>query len=173
MMPKNTPLFVVLLSLTLSAIVALGVYGVYRIGAEDRSVAELLKSADESAGKLTLFQSVRALQSNAGADIAAFERLALTNETLVPMIETIENVGRSLGLETKIISVDKVAKGKDASALGGFRVAVESDGGWSGSLAFLKALESLPYRVNFEETSYLKGASGWHSRIVIFLPSFE
>lgn len=167
---NNTQSRLVLISLFALALFALLLFGFYRIYLENRETARLLTLAGEGERREILNEQIKALREKSSAEIAAFETLGLSTETLVPTIESIEAAGRALGLETEITSVERAGpEGAPAQV----KISVESRGSWRGSFSLLKALESLPQKVVIERALLSKTAAGWRSQIDLSLQSFD
>lgn len=171
MTSNNTRLRLILLStLTLLLLVSL-CFAFYKLRAENLDTTRLINLTDELERKESVARVVRELQKNASADIAAFEALTLSSETLVPTIESIESAGRALGLSTEITSLKR--EGEESAAARVVKMVVESSGSWSGNFSFLKALENLPQRVKIEGVYLSKSDSVWRSSIELTLSSLD
>lgn len=169
---NNSKTLLVAVSLVSVTLLAILVFGVYSIQVKNEKTSALLNSADSSAETAVLVQSIRAVQKSAGEDIQALEGFVLTESKLVPFIESIEKTGQVLGLDTNILSVEETVSKK----LGEpkiVRIVIEAKGSWSGTLSFLRAIESLPHKVMIEESSFSKEETGWRLRIVLSLYSFD
>ncbi|MFZ2763797.1 MAG: hypothetical protein WAX80_02045 [Minisyncoccia bacterium] len=162
----------VILSLMSVVLLTVLVLGVYDIKLKNKETSELLNLADNAAELEILVQSIRAIQSEAGKDLATFDSLVLSESKLVPLIESIEGVGRAVGLDVEIVSVGE-NEDPGASFAQIVRIVVETRGSWASSLSFLRAVESLPNRVIVDETTLSKQEDGWNSRIVLSLYSFD
>ena len=169
MSSRNSTVTAILLSVGALALVALLVLSIYYIRVENKKTAELLHAIDTSEAQGLLLQSVRALKSSAGREIEAFEKLVLSADNIVPVIETLEQSGRGLGLDTAITSVTEEKLGEMAV----MRLSIQSEGEWVEHFSFLRAVESLPYRVIFEEVSFIRSGTTWESRFSILLPLFK
>ena len=156
-----------------AALVLFGLLGwsFYHIAGEHRQSVEYLRQEGESAAEERAFQALRRIQTSAEEDLAAFESAVFSQDKLLPVIEPLENAGRTLGLKTEISSVEKTLP--DAGPLG-FLISIDSEGSWKGAFAFLQAVENLPYRVVFKEASLAKKKEGpWRAYFTIFMPAFE
>lgn len=153
----------IILSLISMIILAVLILGVYNIQAKNKEASVLLNLADHAAKARTLAQSIRMMQNNAAKDIAVFDNLTLSGDKLVPLIESIEGVGRTLGLDTKIVSVGKIEDKKSLEP-DMIRMVMETQGPWAPTLSFLRAIESLPHRVMIDESSLSRVEVGWRLR---------
>ena len=158
-----------LISIVLLAVLTLGVYS---IRVKNKGTSELLNLADETVEREILAQSIRMLQNNAQEDLAAFNNFVLSGDKLVSLIESIEETGRTLGLDTEIVSVGKI-EDKRSIEPDIIRIVIESQGSWAPILSFLRAIESLPYRVMIDESGLSKVEIGWRSKIILSLHSFD
>ena len=172
MILKNSKVLLVTLSLIALALLSILALGVYNIRFKNKETSELLNLADHAAETGILIQSIRAAQNNSGQDIEAFDNLALAGDKIVPLIESIEGAGRALGLDTSILSVGKIEDKKSADPPI-VRIVMETQGAWAPTLSFLRAIESLPYRVMIDESSLSKEEVGWRSRVILSLYSFD
>lgn len=172
MMFKNSKPLLFILSLVSLTLLAVLVMGTYSIQLKNKEASELLNLADSDAETRILAQSILTVQSSAAEDLAAFDGFVLSDNNLVPLIESIEGVGRVLGLDTNIISVGKTEDKKSAE-LGMIRMVMETQGSWAQTLSFLRAIESLPNRVVIDELGFSKAEVGWRLRIVLSLYSFN
>ncbi|KKW14411.1 MAG: hypothetical protein UY54_C0019G0016 [Parcubacteria group bacterium GW2011_GWA2_50_10b] len=172
MIARHTKLILAVLSLSAALLLVFMVLDIYNIRAQNEETSRLLNTADQAANQKVLSQSIRSFQNQAKNDIALLDNLILTEGRLVPVIEDIEQAGRSLGLQTKIISVDQ-PDNKGAEVSRQIKLVVETSGSWSGNYSFLKALESLPTRVVIDEARLSKEGSSWQSRITLSLYLFN
>ena len=161
-----------LLSAVTLVLLALLVLDFYHIRTQNKKTSDMLNLANKAREDESLAQSVRLLQNTAGEDVEALGDLGLTPRRLVETIESIENAGRSLGLDTEIISVDKIER-PDPSDPQQIVIVIENIGPWAGSFAFLQAMESMPNRVVMKEASFNKEETGWRSGITLSLYSFD
>lgn len=172
MILKNSKILLVVLSLISLILLSVLVLGVYNIRFKNKETSELLNLADNAARIGVLVQSIRAAQNDAALDIEAFDKMVLAGDKIVPLIESIEGAGRALNLDTSILSVGKVEDKKSTSP-SLVRIVMEARGSWAQNLAFLRAIESLPHRVLLDEASLSKEDTGWRSRIILSLHSFD
>lgn len=140
---------------------------IYNIRAKNKETSRLLNQADEAAEVGVLVQSIRLIQNNAREDLEAFEELALSDSKIVPLIESIEKAGQSLGVKTEIASVEKTDEPQQLNLI------IETEGSWAGTLSFLKAIESLPHRVMVKSVNVSKDESLWSATIALSLYLFN
>ena len=172
MILNNSKLLLMALSLILIILLTIVALGIYDIKVKNKETFKLLNKADSVAETENLAQSIRVIQASAAEDIAAFDNLVLVDDKLVPLIESIEEVGRELGLDTNIVSVAKIEDKKSVEP-DIIRIVVETQGSWAPTLSFLRAIENLPYRVMIDESSLSKGEVDWRLRITLSLYSFD
>ncbi len=172
-MISNSKLLLILSALL--AIFLLGVlgFGVWSVRDKSQEASELLLEAEHIAEVEVLMQFVDKVQEDAVVELATFNGLTLSSDKLVPLIESIEEVGQGLGLDVKIVSVDRVEDKKKPEIIPTFRIATEGTGSWNANYAYLKAIESLPARVMLESVNIYKNEEEWQSRIVMSLHSFD
>ena len=172
MILNNSKLLLMALSLILIILLTIVALGIYDIKVKNKETFKLLNEADSVAETENLAQSIRVMQASAAEDITAFDNLVLVGDKLVPLIESIEEVGRELGLDTNIVSVAKIEDKKSVEP-DIIRIVVETQGSWAPTLSFLRAIESLPHRVMIDESSLSKVEIGWRMRITLSLHSFD
>ena len=171
-MSRSKPLLITL-SLISVVLITVLILGIYNIRLKNEETSKLLNLVDEASEKETLSQSIRIMQNTAAADIKAFDNIVLSNDRLVPLIESIEKSGRALGLDLEILSVVKVEGADSIGLLHIIRIVIETQGSWAQTLSFLRIIESLPHRVLIDESNFSKQGDGWHSRIVLSLYSSD
>ncbi|MDO8569626.1 MAG: hypothetical protein Q7R89_02525 [bacterium] len=183
---KNSKLLLIILSFISIILLAVLIWETYNIQLKNKEASELLSLADQDAEAELLAQSIRMIQNNAATDIAAFDSLTLSDTNLVPLIESIEGAGQILGLDTNILSVEKIEDKKSVET-DIVRIAIETRGSWAPTLSFLRAIESLPHRVMIDESNLSRdeigpasprqGGAGdgasWRLKIVLSLYSFN
>lgn len=169
---NHSKMLLAILSLISVILLAALILGAYNIRVKNKEASELLNLADYDAEARILAQSIRMMQNRAAEDIAAFDSVILSNDKLVPLIESIEGAGRTLGLDISIVSVGKIVDKKFVEP-DIIRIVMETQGPWSKTFSFLRVIESLPHRVMIEESSLSKVEVGWYSRIVLSLYSFN
>ncbi|KKQ82937.1 MAG: hypothetical protein UT07_C0014G0013 [Parcubacteria group bacterium GW2011_GWB1_38_8] len=171
MILKNSKLFIMVLVLISTTLFIVLVLGVYIVRLKNNNTSELLNTADNFTETNALVQSIRIAQRSASEDIESFNNFVLSEDKLVPLIESIEEVGRKFGLETDITSV----KGTEEELVEPhiISIAVETKGSWVSVMSFLHAIESLPNRVMINESSFYKEDDDWNSIIILSLYSFD
>lgn len=169
---KNSKLILTVASFVFFALSAVIIFGIYDIKAKNKKTSELLNEADRLAEAENLTQSIKMIQASVAADLTALDNLVLVNDKLVPLIESVEEAGQELGLDTDIISVEKIVDKKSVEP-DIIRIVTETRGPWAPTLSFLRAIESLPHRVTISDASFSKVETNWRSRIVLTLYSFD
>jgi Tfp pilus assembly protein PilO len=169
---NNTKARLYIFSAIALALLALLILGVRKMNNENAETARLISLSAESETRANTAHTIRSLQDSASEEVQAFENLTLTNERLVPLIESIESVGRALKLDLEIVSVEKKLEGEGGGPQR-IRIVIEASGPWGGAFSLVKAIESLPHRVMFENVSLTKGEEGWSTMISLSLYSFN
>lgn len=176
---KNTKIILAEHIVVLMFLIALFVFGIYDIRAKNKETSELLGEVDSITTARSNAREVEQILKSATTSIREFEGLILTSDKLVNLIEKIEKTGRDLGLETAIVSVGGADEG-GSKKTEKIRIVLETKGSWTANFTFLSAIESLPYRVIINESSFLKeegSQSGdipkWRQKIILELYSFE
>lgn len=166
---KSIPIILALISVACLAVL---VWEFYNIWLQNKNASELISLADHDAQMERLSQSIRVMQSSAAEDLQMFNNLVLSDDKLVTFIENIEDTGKTFDLDTNIVSVEKI-EDKKAVEPNIIRIVMETKGAWSSSVSFLRAIESLPYRVNIDELNLSKNENNWHSKLVLSFYSFD
>src|SRR3954469_7511636 len=78
----------------------------WRISAQEKKTQALLAQAQQEASDRETYLSLRALQSSAQLDLEAFDRVTLSEDKLVDVLEMLEKAGKTLGAEVSTASVD-------------------------------------------------------------------
>ncbi len=169
---KNSKLLLLVLSLIAVILLAALTIGVYNIRAKNQKISELLNLANQASEVEVLARSIRAVQSGAKEDLKAFDEFILSDDKLVVLIESIEAAGQTLGLGTKIVSVNKV-EDKKAVAPDMIYIAIETQGPWAGTLSFLRAIENLPNQIRIDKLGLSKEEVGWRLAVTLVLYSFN
>lgn len=171
-MLRNSKIFLIV-SLVVSLVLLSGlVLIVYSIVVKNREASELINTADRIGEATILAQSVETIRAQAGADLDALDRLALSSDKLIFLIESVEEAGRDLGLNINISSVERV-EDKKSTEPPVFRMMLDTRGSWLSTFVFLKALESLPYRVMMDEINLSRAEIGWQSKIILSIHTFD
>lgn len=160
------------LSLLALILVLLVFWAIYQIRAENEETSRLLNTVNQAAQNELQAKAVRVLQDTALAEIEAFEDFALSDDRIVAVIENIESAGEALGLDTKIVSVEKIEEGS-ANEPQRIHLVIESLGSWGRNFSFIRAIENLPHRIFIEDVSLSKEETQWLSRIKLSLYSFN
>jgi Tfp pilus assembly protein PilO len=168
----NSKTSLILLTLLTALLASFFVLEFYRVKSENEETSRLLSEVNQAADQREATQSIRLLKKTAAQDVSAFEALTLSPSRLVEVIESIEEAGRSLSLETTIASVDK-PEANGSTTPQSIDIVVETSGSWAGTNRFLKAIESLPTRVTIQEARLSKQGSAWDSQIKLSFYSFE
>jgi hypothetical protein len=167
----NTKVRVGVLSAGALVLLAVFALNVRNIGVKNAETARLLSEYGEIEKTEEAANTIRSLRASASADIESLESLTLSNDRLVPLIESIEEAGRSLDLNLKITSVEKREESEGSPQT--IRIAIEAVGDWGGTFTLPHAIESLPYRVMIENATLAKGEEGWRENIILSLHSFK
>ena len=170
-MKTRTRSFVILLLLITALLFALLVFGIYDVKGKNEEASRLLNLLDRRAEEESLSFSIRGIQSGIAEDVGKFEELTLSSDNLVGLLEDIEGAGKSLGLATSIVSVEKLSS--EEGGPNTIFIELETAGAWARSLAFLESIESLPHRVVMHDVNFSKGVGLWRARITLSLFIFD
>src|SRR3989338_11028285 len=108
MILKNSKLFLFLVSSISIGLLVVLTMEIYSIKIKNQEASELINLANQDAQVGILAKSIRTIQNNATDDIVTFDAMTLSNEKLVPFIESLEGAGQIFGLETDVVSVEKL-----------------------------------------------------------------
>ena len=171
-MIKNSKILLVISVIMALVLLALFASSIWIIREKNQESSELLYEVDRRAEVETLVQEVDRAELDASNELATLENLSLSSTKLVPLIDSIEGVGQSLGLDVKIESVDRV-EDKQSGGPAVFRIITGATGSWRANYSYLHALESLPTRTMVESVSLSLSEDGWQSRIILSVHSFD
>ena len=172
MMIKNSKFTLIFLSVAAFIILAFLLLDLYNIRSKNKETSRLLNIADQAAEEEVLVQSIRTIQNSAKGDLEAFEKAVLSEDKLVPLIESIEGAARLLGVDLEISSVEEAGEAT-ADEPQKLDIVLVGKGSWASVFSFLKALESLPHRVMINKTTLSKGESLWNTTIFLSLYMFN
>lgn len=147
-----TKTFLVLLGLSSLALIGTIVYGVYFINNKSIETARTVSLVEEGGKNSILVQSINSANNNSDNELAQLEELALSQEKLVSFIETLEGLAESMNIDIKIVSVN-IEAGKGVDNPDKIHFNIETNGSWSTSMQFLKAIEHLPFRTMISNTT--------------------
>ncbi|MEK7461623.1 MAG: hypothetical protein AAB586_00945 [Patescibacteria group bacterium] len=169
---KNSKPILIILALVSVVCLTLLIWEVYNIRLQNKNASELISVADNDARIENLSQSIRVMQSSAAEDLKKFDDLVLSGDKLVSFIENIEGTSKIFGLDTNIVSVEKI-EDKQAVEPDAIRIVMETKGAWSSSASFLRTIESLPYRVKIDGLNLSKDENDWHLKIILSFYTFD
>lgn len=172
MIYKRSQVILSFLSVILVIFLAVIIFSIFDMRGKNIETSKLLNESSQIVETDNITQSIKVIRSSSIEDINAFNDLVLVDDKLVSLIESIENKGKELGLTLNIVSVEK-RSGAESNTPNTIRMAIEADGTWVGTYAFLRAIESLPHRVMIDEMSFSKTSDDWHLRVVLILSSFD
>ena len=184
--------FRIWIGLTLLFVVVFG-YFIFIIRARGQQASQLINEADSATDQQGLAESIQTIKNSSKDDIAALEKYALSEDSLVPFIEFLETSGKSMGLTTHIASVNLTKPdARSATLIDQARIEIETDGAWNASIGFVHLLENLPTSVIITSSSMSAGnasevTSGqttpsntqsnpkrvWHTKTVLLVNSFK
>ncbi|PIP55798.1 MAG: hypothetical protein COX06_01335 [Candidatus Zambryskibacteria bacterium CG22_combo_CG10-13_8_21_14_all_42_17] len=172
MITNNSKFSLTVLILIAAALFTVLILGAYNIYSKNEKSKELLNSVNQTAETRTLDRSIKSVQNNAAKDLITLNNFIFSDDKLVSLIESIEGAGQAFGIDASIVSVGKI-ENKDNIGSSMVRIIIDTQGHWSGTLAFVRAIENLPYRVMIDESSLFRNEDGWRSRIVLSLHIFD
>lgn len=167
----NTQIRLISLSLVALALLAFIALNWLKIKNENLETTQILIASGATEKAQREAQTIRNIQISAADDLEAFEKIILTDEKLVPLIENIEETSRILRLDLEITSVEKSLESEGEPQI--IRMAINVEGAWSDIYNFLKAIESLPYRIMIEQVSLEKSGTKWSETLSFSIHSFK
>lgn len=173
MTSRNSKSLLILSFVVLVALLAVLAFVLYDIRTKNLETSELLEKTNGVAESEILAQTVRIARNSAPLELTAFDTFVFSGEKLVPFIENIEEIGRSLGLTTEIASVNRVPGDKKASEPDTVHLVIESDGPWTSIFTFVRTFENYPHHVMIDDMNLSRSENDWHLRIIISLHSFD
>lgn len=162
---------ILLLAITLALGGAL-TYEVYLISKTVKETSETLVLIDERTGNDGFVKSVLTFQEMERENLEILDRVSLTKEEIVSLIENLEDVGELLGLSINVSSVtDDTNKNKEGIAEI-VSITIDSRGSWSRSLQFMQLLENLPHKVVVEKVDLAFDQGQWRNNTVLKVSTF-
>lgn len=166
---NNSKTLLVFLLIVFAGLSAVLVSGVYTIRVKNEKTFRLIAQAESAMETEALIHSIKSAQNQAQDVLADFEEIVFSEEELVYLIESIEDAGDSLNLDTNIVSVDQILEGPPHEV----RIVLETRGAWSSTTSFLKAMENLPTITSISNTNLTKENEGWRLRMDLIIYSFD
>jgi hypothetical protein len=169
---NNTKSILVLFSLLSLVLFGVLSMGFYKIRIKNEETYKLLNTVSQADQAEILAQTIEAARTKAALDLETLNKLTFEEAKTVSLIEDVEQAGRDLGVRTQINAVNKTSL-PNSPELELFKMTIEARGTWQNTFSYLKALESLPYRIVMENTNLKKEENEWVLRIVMGLHSFK
>lgn len=169
---SNTQMRLVLAGTMALLLAACFAYAIYTVRAANTAISQLALQAESVSKKEKENQAIRTARLASEADIQAFEKIPLSGNGVVGVIESLEAAGKSLNLDTNIVSVNDV-EGEKGNAQKQILIVIEGEGSWTGAYSLVKAVESLPQRVILKSVELSKNDALWKTRIGFSIFSFN
>lgn len=155
-----------LLFVTLSLATAL-TYELHLISETKSETLETQNLIDEHTGNDGFVRSVLGFQEREKANLEALDKISLTKDEIVSLIENLEDTGELLGLSVDVSSVT-ASENKAASEVSQIvSIAIDSRGSWSRSLQFMQILENLPHKVLVKKVDLTFDQGAWRNNTVL------
>lgn len=158
----------------LICLILLGVVGyeLYFIKGADTAVRSAIEKADEQIGNDSRARSIVYLQNNSVEELKIADEAILTKEELVTFVESLENMGREIGLSITISSIVKEGNKVSTSTPEVVRVAVDAKGPWEESIHFINLLENLPHKIYIDKLDFTTDAGEWRSSTIVRVTTY-
>jgi hypothetical protein len=102
-------------------------------------------------------QSVKNLMSETKDQREKIAKIFVQADGSVDFIETVESLGKAAGVKVEIGSVGiDASRNKIGSSTESFRFSVKTEGGWANVIHLLGLLESMPFKVSFDNVALSK-----------------
>ena len=147
-------------------------YELYYIKSADSAVRNAISKADEQIGSDSRARSVVYLQNNSVEEIKVLDKAILTKDELVTFVESLETMGRNMGLVVAISSITKEGNKSSTSTPEVVRITVDATGPWGESLHFINLLENLPYKIGIDKVDFNIDEKGWRSNTTIKITTY-
>jgi len=162
------------------AVILLGVLvdGIYEIRIENQNISQIINQADEADKESTLAGSIRSIKNDYQKQIKEITALLVHSDDIVPLIDSVEKLGKDMGLNTKTSSVvqDKT-NAKEIKYPLIVHINIETEGSWAGSMRYLYALENLPANISIDSVDLTLNDSiknkVWRSNIAFSIYTFK
>lgn len=146
----------------LAVLASAGIFGCYVFFTLIKSAVERAYTAEAAiviqSAKKEQFQLIKSVLSEINPDIRSLSARLVDTEGTIAIIESVESLGRSIGMEAKINSVG--VKGADPKSKDAKNQTTENlllnfsvSGPWDKVYRFLKIVEHLPYKTSIQNVS--------------------
>lgn len=138
------------------------------------NILSLRRELLESEQKVQDSGALRRLTSGVEEEKIKINSLFLSGSDLVHLIEGLESLGKSSGVEVKINSVLESAEGKEKP-----HISFSAKGEFNKIFQYLYRLDNFPYPLNIEKASFQKiktdktNKEGWQAIFDVKLESYE
>lgn len=144
------------------AILNLAVFGSYfylfaKVKRMDETVSARLIQVESEAKRDGQLRSIKSLMNDTKKEREQIINFFVGPAGSVDFIETVEFLGRvaDVNLEVQSVGIDTL-KNKISSSTEPFRLSLKTEGSWSNTIHLLNLLESMPFKVSFDNISLEK-----------------
>lgn len=128
----------------------------FQTGKHISKIAELSVGVRDQDMRSLQAQKLVTLLKHTSETQEALKTFIVTESTVVDVIETLESLGARTGVSVNISSLSS----DETGVLGRVRGRVETRGTWSAVLTYMRAVESLPYKISISNISLRRDPSG-------------
>jgi hypothetical protein len=116
-------------------------------------------------------KGVKMIRSESTGDLATLGDVSITQPELIGLIESLEEIGKKMGLKVTFSSIASEATGSSTTPTT-VKMVVDTEGAWAASLAFVNLLQNLPVKSSIEGTSINLSKQVWRTgttfRVTVF-----
>ncbi|MHB1330595.1 MAG: hypothetical protein ACYCY6_01350 [Minisyncoccota bacterium] len=168
----NTILRTTLLSVITLGLGAILAYEMFLISKTTGETSEAVVLIDKYTGNDGFVRSVLTFQEEEKDNLEVLDKVSLTKEEIVFLIEGLEDTGKFLDLNVNISSVTADTNAGAPEAVRIVRVTVDARGNWAQSLQFMELLENLPHKVVVESVDLTHDQGSWRNNVVLKVSTF-
>lgn len=147
-------ILVIVIAINICVIAAYG-FVFWRIYTDGRNTSDLVNQASLDFQKNEMLRSAKTALAENHDFLSKIDSYFVAPDGVVPFIDRVESLGKQYGIQ---VSIGSVAVESDPKVKNDFKetlhLKVETVGSWSNIVQFLGALESLPYRISFDQVVF-------------------
>lgn len=167
------------------------VYILFDLNNKNQETASILNENEKAYVKNLNFQSTKKIINSSKESILNMSTFFITKDGVVNFINTIESIGKSVGLNISIASVDiKTDTNKSNNSQNNnkdeLNLDIETEGTWTQTLKFIHLLEYLPFNINLNQVNIINlnmdnsknntsksKTSSWHGSFAVSVTKFK
>jgi hypothetical protein len=147
---KRIFLLLILLNLAAGSLVA-GAFILIR--RENQQAASFLSEVEEATKIEGNLKSIKAIMLDTEKKRASLDSYFIHDKDLITFLDEMNTLGKSAGVELSVQSVDIDVSSEKALFTEALKLSLQTKAAWPDTYHFLSLLETLPFKVSFEQVS--------------------